>query len=79
MLHVGFDNTVAIDRVIAILKPGSSPLRREIGWAKDNHKAIHVRRGDNLRSVIVLDTGHLVLSSVHPGELSARYIEAKKG
>jgi len=72
VLKVGFSNYVVSSRLVAILVPGSSPMRRlkeEAGKAARLANATHGRK---CRSMLLLDSGQIVLSSVQPETLRQR-------
>jgi regulator of extracellular matrix RemA (YlzA/DUF370 family) len=71
-LKIGFENVVASNRIIAIVNPNSAPIKRMIKGAREQGKLIDATGGKPTRSVIVVDSGHVVLSSVSTGKLSAR-------
>ena len=72
LLHVGFGNTVKIGRILAVINPGSSPARKLKDEARLDKKIIDVTEGRRTRSIIILDSGHLVLSSVQPDTIAQR-------
>ncbi len=71
-LNVGFNNSVSLDRVIAIVGSEASTSRRLKDEAKKLGKLIDATNGRKTRSMIVIDSGHVVLSSVEPETLLAR-------
>ncbi len=72
LLHVGFGNAVKISRILAVVNPGSSPVRKLKEEARLEKKIIDVTEGRRTRSILILDSGHLVLSSVQPDTISQR-------
>ncbi len=70
LLHVGFSNAVKISRILAVVNPGSSPVRKLKEEARQENKIIDVTEGRRTRSIIILDSGHLVLSSVQPDTIT---------
>ncbi len=74
LLNVGFGNTVIIDRVVAIVNTGSSPARKLKEQAKKNGKLVDVTEGRRTRSMIVMDSDHVVLSSVQTETISQRML-----
>ncbi len=73
LLHVGFRSTVVADRVVAILLPGSSPMRRLKEEAKEERRLLDVTHGRKTRSIIVMDSNHIVLSAIQAETISQRY------
>ncbi len=74
LLNVGFGNTVIIDRVVAIINTGSSPARKLKELAKKNGKLVDVTEGRRTRSMLVMDSDHVVLSSVQTETISQRML-----
>jgi regulator of extracellular matrix RemA (YlzA/DUF370 family) len=72
LLNVGFGNTVMVERVIAVINTGSSPARKLKEAAKKEGRLVDVTEGRRTRSIIVLDSNHVVLSSVQSDTISQR-------
>lgn len=72
LLNVGFGNTVAIERIIAVINAGSSPSRKLKELAKQEGKLLDATEGRRTRSMLVMDSNHLVLSSVQPDTIGQR-------
>ncbi|WP_041278068.1 extracellular matrix/biofilm biosynthesis regulator RemA family protein [Desulfotalea psychrophila] len=72
LLNVGFGNTVMVGRVVAVVNTGSSPARKIREIAKKNGKLIDVTEGRRTRSMLVMDSNHVVLSSVQSDTISQR-------
>lgn len=72
LLQVGFGNAVQIGRIVAVINPGSAPARKLKDEARQEKKVIDVTEGRRTRSIIILDSGHLVLSSVQPDTIAQR-------
>lgn len=64
LLNVGKGNVVAADRVIAMVAPDSAPIKRIISDAKDKGTLIDATYGRKTRTVIVMDSDHVVLSGI---------------
>jgi regulator of extracellular matrix RemA (YlzA/DUF370 family) len=72
LVNIGFGNAVKINRILAVVNPGSSPIRKLKEEARKERKLIDVTEGRRTRAIIVLDTGHLMLSSVQPETIGQR-------
>lgn len=72
LLNVGFGNTVMVERVIAVVNTGSSPARKLKELAKKEGKLIDVTEGRRTRSILVMDSNHVVLSSVQSDTITQR-------
>lgn len=69
---VGFGNMVCAERIVAIASPDSAPVKRLIQDAKDSGCAIDVTCGRRTRAVLVLDSGHVILSALQTDTISSR-------
>jgi hypothetical protein len=72
LLSIGYANTILISRIVAILAPGSSPMRRFKEETKKDGKLVDVTHGRKCRSLVLTDSGHLFLSSVQVDTLAQR-------
>ncbi len=73
LINVGFGNAVKINRILAVVNQGSSPIRKLKEDARKEKRLIDVTEGRRTRAIVILDTGHLVLSSVQPETISQRF------
>ena len=74
MINVGFGNSVVASRVLLVANPKSSPIKKIKDEAKAQKKLIDVTEGRKTRSVLLLDTDHVVLSAVHPETINLRFL-----
>jgi len=72
LLSIGFGNVVSAPRIISIISPEAAPIKRMIQEAKDEKTAVDATCGRKTRAVIVMDSGHIVLSALQPETLSSR-------
>ncbi len=72
-IRIGFGNLVSANRIIAIVSPDSSPVRRLIQDARDRGGLIDATSGRKTRSVLVMDSDHLVLSALPTEELEQEW------
>ena len=72
LINIGFGNLVSSQRIVSIVSPESAPLKRIVQEAKDEKKAIDATFGRRTRSVIIMDSGHVVLSAVQPETIASR-------
>jgi hypothetical protein len=77
LLNIGFGNTVAAERVIAIVSPNSAPMKRLKDEAKDEKRLIDATHGRRTRSIIVMDSNHIVLSAIQAETISQRFTTLK--
>ena len=75
LINIGFGSMVAAGRGLAVLDPDSAPIKRVIQEAKERAMLIDASYGRKTKSVIIMDTDHIILSAVTPDALSARLAE----
>jgi len=72
LVNIGFGNIVSADRIVAIVSPESAPIKRLIQEAKDNKTAVDATYGRRTRAVLIMDSGHVILSAVQPETVGGR-------
>ena len=72
LINIGFGNIISAERLISIISPESAPIKRLIQEAKDSKMAIDATYGRRTRSVIIMDSGHIILSAVQPETIANR-------
>ena len=72
LINIGFGNIVSADRIISIVSPESAPIKRIVQEAKDSKMAIDATYGRRTRSVIIMDSGHIILSAVQQETVASR-------
>ena len=76
LVSVGFGNIVSGSRIIAVITPDSAPVKRLIQDARERHMLIDASCGRKTRAVLVMDSGHVVLSALQ-SETVARRLNAE--
>ena len=79
LLNVGYGNLVSAVRVIAIVSPQSSPMRRLREEAGGRGKLVDATQGRRTRSILVTDSDHVILSALNPETIAARLDESGEG
>ena len=74
LVNIGFGSMVAAGRVLTILAPDSAPIKRIIQEAKDRGMLIDASYGRKTKSVLLMDTDHVILSAVSPETLTERWM-----
>lgn len=72
LINIGFGNTVVSHRVVAVVMPGSAPMKRLREKATRAERLIDATQGRKTRSIIITDSNHVILSAVHADTLSLR-------
>ena len=75
LMNIGFGNMVSAGRIITIVSPESAPIKRIIQDARDNGVLIDATYGRRTRAVIVMDSGHVILSAIQPETVANRFVQ----
>ncbi len=71
-INIGFGNIVSANRIISIVSPESAPIKRIVQDARDSGRLIDATYGRRTRAVVVMDSGHVVLSAIQPETIAGR-------
>ena len=77
-VNVGFGNIVSTQRIVAIVSPDSAPIKRHINEAKERGQSIDGTYGRRTRAVLIMDSGHVILSAIQPETIAGR-AQGEKG
>ena len=75
LINIGFGNMVSAGRIITIVSPESAPSKRIIQDARDSSVLIDATYGRRTRAVIVMDSGHVILSAIQPETVANRFVQ----
>ena len=64
LISIGFGNVVATNRIVALISPESSPIKRLIQDARDKGMLVDATYGRRTRAVVITDSGHVILSAL---------------
>jgi extracellular matrix regulatory protein A len=78
LLNIGFGSTVVSERVVAIVAPNSAPMKRLKDEAREDRRLIDATHGRRTRSIIILDSNHVVLSAIQAETISQRFALLKE-
>jgi extracellular matrix regulatory protein A len=79
LLNIGFGSTAVADRVVAIVSPNSAPMKRLKDEAKKDQRLIDATHGRRTRSIIIMDSNHIILSAIQAETISQRFALLKEG
>ncbi len=79
LINIGFGNVVSASRVIAIVIPGSAPIKRLREEARERGKLVDATEGRKTRAIIITDSDHVVLSALQAETITQRFSERKGG
>jgi len=72
LVNIGFGSMVAVSRMLSVLSPDSAPIKRMMQEARERGMLIDASYGRKTKSVILMDTDHVILSALTPEVLTAR-------
>ncbi|MFC1931254.1 DUF370 domain-containing protein [Chloroflexota bacterium] len=72
LIHIGFGNIVAMNRVIAMASPNSAPTKRAIQEGRNRGQLIDMTNGRRTKVVVFTDSGHIILAALAPETIAGR-------
>ncbi|MBC7188814.1 MULTISPECIES: extracellular matrix/biofilm biosynthesis regulator RemA family protein [Thermodesulfovibrio] len=78
LVNIGFGNIVSLSRIIAVVNPGSSPMKRMKDEARKRGKLIDATEGRKTRSIIITDSDHIILSALQVETILQRINEINR-
>ena len=78
LINIGFGSLLSAGRILAIVDPDSAPIKRLVQEARERGMLIDASYGHKTKSVILMDTDHVVLSALTPEALSQRWTDGEE-
>ncbi len=78
LVHIGFGNIIAINRILAIGSPNSAPSKRAIQEGRNKGLLIDMTNGRRTKALIITDSGHIILAALAPETIAGR-LQASRG
>ncbi len=72
LINIGYGNFVSAARLISIVSPDSAPVKRIVQEARDRGTLVDATCGRRTRAVMIMDSGHVLLSAVQPETVAHR-------
>lgn len=72
LLNIGFGNLVSFDRLISVVSPDSAPVKRLVQEARDRGTLIDASCGRKTKSVLIMDSDHVILSAISTETIASR-------
>jgi regulator of extracellular matrix RemA (YlzA/DUF370 family) len=76
LVHIGFGNVIAVNRVIAFLSINQQPIKRLIREAREKELLIDATHGRKAKTAILFETGHMMLAAVTAETIAHRLATA---
>lgn len=78
LVHIGFNNVIIMNRVVAIASPQSAPTKRTVQDSRTKGTLIDMTNGRRTKAVIITDSGHVILAALTPETIVGRW-QASRG
>ena len=75
LINIGFGSMVASGRILSMLAPDSAPIKRIVQEAKERGMLIDASYGRATKTVILMDTDHVILSAIPTETIYARWMD----
>lgn len=72
LINIGYGNLVSQERLLAVVSPESAPIKRIVQDSREIGMLIDATYGRKTKSVLIMDTGHVILSALLPEAVGAR-------
>lgn len=72
LINIGFGSMVSSERLVAIVSPDSAPIKRMVQEARDRGNLVDATFGRKTKAVLIMDSGHTILSALQPGSVAGR-------
>lgn len=72
LINIGFGNMISSSKLVAVVSPESAPIKRIVQDARDSGMLIDATYGRKTRAVMIMDSGHIVLSALQPETFGLR-------
>lgn len=72
LVNIGFGNLVSPEKIVSVVSPDSAPVKRMIQDARENQRLVDGTAGRRTRAVLVMNSGHVVLSALQTETIAGR-------
>ncbi len=79
LLNIGYGNLVAAERLLSVVSPDSAPIKRIVQDSREIGMLIDASFGRKTKSVLIMDTGHTILSALSPETIAERFEQSREG
>ena len=73
LVHIGFGDIAVAERIVAVIDPDSAPVRRLKDEAREAGLLVDATQGRKTRSILIMDSRHVILSAIQPETIAARF------
>ena len=79
LINIGFGSMVSAERLVAIVSPDSAPIKRMVQEARDRGTLIDATFGRKTKAVLIMDSGHVILSALPSASVAGRLTGREAG
>ncbi len=79
LINIGYGNMVSAGRIISVVSPESAPIKRIITDARERGNLVDATYGRRTRAVLIMDSGHVILSAIQPETVAGRMSGRSEG
>ncbi len=72
LISIGYGSFVSAGRIVAAVEPESNPIKRVIAQARESGKLVDATYGRRTESVLIMDSGHVILCPLPPEAVAGR-------
>ena len=72
LINIGFGSLISDERLLAIVGTDSAPIKRMVQDARERGMLVDATYGRKTKSVLLMDSDHVILSAIAPEEVAAR-------
>ncbi len=73
LISLGYNNAVVKEKIVAVVSPEAAPIKRLKEEARQSKKLIDATSGRRTRAVIITESDHVILTSIHPETIAQRF------
>ena len=77
LVHVGFNNILVMNRVVAIASPSAAPTKRMVQEGRSNGMLIDLTNGRRTKAVLITDSGHIIQAALAPETIAGRLVASQ--
>ncbi len=72
LVNIGYGNMINSSRIVSVVSPEAAPIKRLVQDTRGTGKLVDATGGKKTRSVIVSDSGHIILSALTSEAIQGR-------
>ena len=77
LIHIGFGNVLAVNRIIALVSPNSAPAKRMVQQGRSSGMLVDMTNGRKTKAVVIMDSNHIVLAAITPETIAGRLVVSR--